>query len=107
MIWQHEDWSPSEKLRRMNEVQIQINKMTKQAYELRPGSSTTDYTPFASLTSSLTAPILVLLEDLDGQDQAGSEGFLRGNGLTDTADLIASLPARPRDAFRDLMGINR
>ena len=107
MIWQHEDWSPSEKLRRMNEVQIQINKMTKQAYELRPGSSTTDYTPFASLTSTLTAPILVLLEDLDGQDQAGSEGFLRGNGLTDTADLIASLPARPRDAFRDLMGINR
>ncbi len=107
IIWQNREWSPEEKLRRVNDLQIRINDMTEQAYRLRPGSSTSNYSPIASVDQQLTVPMLVMLEDLNGQDQDGTENFLRDNGFPDTADLVATLPARPRAAFSDLMGINR
>jgi len=106
-IWIDEEKSPEQKLIELNGHQQRINELTKRAYELRPGSSTTDYRPIASGETVLTVPTMALLEDLAGQDQAGATAFLRDNGLTDTADLVAGLPKKPDEDLRNLFGDTR
>ena len=96
-IWEDPDMSPEEKLMELNELYRERNEAAKDAYEARPGTD-----PAASV-GQLPVGTLALWRSLQGMDNEQAVNFMREHGLTDTADLVASMPQQPNQRLDRLM----